>query len=129
MNARTILGLVLCLLLTGCGDSKNPLSDPTTSKADKRLLGVWTLVGNNGQVTNFHVEPAGKMFPAAMMRTTFVQHEKGKPESSGEFLVFPTALGGKTYLNVIDGKAVGFYSFVKYELNGNTLAVWWPFVE
>jgi hypothetical protein len=142
MAARTVLAL--CLILTGCGDSKNPLSDPTTSKADKRLLGVWKLVEDNGQVTNFHVVPAGEKFPAAMMRVAFVRHEKGQPESSGEFLIFPTALNGKTYLNVTDGmgkqgrsvedkrgkaEAVRFYSFIKYEVDGNTLRVWWPLVE
>ena len=48
MNARTVLGLVLCLILTGCNDSKNPLSDPTTSNPDERLVGVWRLPNGTG---------------------------------------------------------------------------------
>ena len=128
------------LFLTGCLDSKNPLSAPTTSKPDERLVGVWRLLGDGGRVTNYHVGRAGEKFPKGMMRAAFVQHEKGKPESSGEFLLFPTTLVGKTYLNVIDEKgqvddpfsedngwkpdAVESYHIFKYEVDGNKLVVW-----
>ena len=41
MKPLLLLGVVVCLLTFGCDDSKNPLSDPKTSKADERLIGVW----------------------------------------------------------------------------------------
>ena len=127
------------LLLAGCGDSKYPLSDPQTSKADNGLLGVWKLQEENGRITNYHVGPAGEKFPDSMMRVAFVQHEKGKPESSGEFLLFATALGGKTYLNVFEeqckpgklsennswnAKAADSYLIFRYQVDGDKLAVW-----
>lgn len=34
MNSRIVLGLILCLIFTGCGNSKNPIADPQTSKPD-----------------------------------------------------------------------------------------------
>ena len=54
MNVRILLGFGLCLIFTGCDDSKNPLSDPTTSKPDERLIGVWRLPNKDG-VTYYHV--------------------------------------------------------------------------
>ena len=41
MKPFAFFGLVVCFLALGCDDSKNPLSDPKTSKADERLIGVW----------------------------------------------------------------------------------------
>jgi hypothetical protein len=43
MIARILSVSALCLLLAGCDDSKNPLSDPQTSEPDERLAGVWRL--------------------------------------------------------------------------------------
>lgn len=113
------------LFLVGCGYSKNPLSDPRTSKADQRLVGVWRLPDEG----DYHVSPAGKGFPDSMMRATCVQHEKGKPKSSYEFFVFPSEIAGKTYLNIVDAKvwkpdAVDIYLLVKYQVEGDKLLVW-----
>jgi hypothetical protein len=136
MNARTIVGLALCAILTGCDDSKNPLSDPQTSKPDERLVGVWQLPDKGG-ATYYHIGHAGKPLPEGVMRVAFVRHEKGKIESPGEFLMFPTVLGEKTYLNVTDLKgqrgkrseeqvlkAGNSYYLFRYQVDGDKLAVW-----
>lgn len=139
MDARTILGFVLCLLLTGCLVSKNPLSDPQTSKPDERLVGVWRLSDEHGRFTNYHVGHAGEKFPNSMMRVAFVQHAKGEPDSSGEFLMFPSVLADKNYLNVIaatgqrdtvseekgwNADAVDCYWLFKYQVDGDKLVMW-----
>ncbi len=136
MNARTILGLVFCLILTSCDDSKNPLSDPTTSKPDNRLIGVWRLPDWD-EAAYYYVGQAGDKFPNSTMGMVFVRHEEGKVASSGEFFVFPTVLGEKTYLNVTAGteqqirhleekgwKAVDLCSILKYQVDGDKLLVW-----
>ncbi|MGO8750293.1 MAG: hypothetical protein ACLQNE_30480 [Thermoguttaceae bacterium] len=49
-----LLGVAVCLLASGCNDSKKPLSDRQTSKADERLLGVWR-ERSDDQATYYHV--------------------------------------------------------------------------
>ena len=39
MRKFAFLGVAVYLLISGCDDSKNPLSDPKTSKADEQLVG------------------------------------------------------------------------------------------
>jgi hypothetical protein len=134
---RLWLIVAAVLLLAGCGDSKNPLSDPQTSKPDERLSGVWQWTGKDGQVTYYHVGCASEKLPKGTMRVAHVQHEKGRIESPGEFLMFPTILGEKTYLNVaaVKGqqvklveekgwKAVDSYMILKYQVDGDQLSVW-----
>jgi hypothetical protein len=123
------------LLLTGCEDSKNPLSDPQTSKADERLVGMWR---DQGGVWYF-VGHAGKQFPDSVMRVVEITHKEGKVEPPEEYLIFPTVLGDKTYLNlVMDGDkgqvkrldkdgwkadAVDCYSFLKYQWDGDKMVL------
>ena len=45
----TFLFLTVCLLASGCDDTKKPLSDPNTSKADEGLVGVWKEHGEDGE--------------------------------------------------------------------------------
>ena len=42
MNVRTVLGFLLCLLLIGYDNSKNPLSDSQTAKPDEGLVVMWS---------------------------------------------------------------------------------------
>jgi hypothetical protein len=134
MIARLSLVSALCLLLTGCGDSKNPLSDPQASKPDERLVGAW-----RWDDSNFHVGHAGKKFPNSMMRVAIAKNKKGKPELSEQLLIFPSVVKHKTYLNVIDEKgyqdkfsqdkgwnaeAVDCYWILKYQVDGDKLLVW-----
>lgn len=100
MKPLFLIGVAVCLCASGC-DSKNPLSDPQTSKADERLAGVWR---DRNDDTYYHVGHAGEKFPACMMRVVSIKHNKGEVEPPGEFLIFPTVLGNKTYLNVVVGK-------------------------
>ena len=127
------------LLSGGCTDSKNPLSDPQTSKADQRLAGVWREQDEDGKVTYYHVGRVGEKLPDGMMWAVFVQHSEGEVESPGAWLIFPTILGGKTYLNVTEAspqrldrlKEKGWkpetddhYFILKYQVEGDKLVLW-----
>ena len=139
MKPLFLISVAACLFASGC-DSKNPLSDPQTSKADERLAGVWLNRGADGDV-NYHAGHAGEKFPACMMRVVGIKHNKGNVEPAGEFLIFPTALGDKTYLNVVvlgrDDKPiknlgekgwkaveVDSYTFYKYKFDGDKLLLY-----
>ena len=66
MKPLFLIGVAACLFASGC-DSKKPLSDPQTSKADERLAGVWR-DRSDGEIEYFHVGHAGEKFPSSMMR-------------------------------------------------------------
>jgi hypothetical protein len=127
------------LSLTGCDDSKNPLSDPRTAKPDERLVGVWRLPEEDGGLTYYHVGRAGDKSPKGMLQVAYVRHEKGKISSSGEFFAFPTVLGEKRYLNVAleeeprtkpsgekvwKAEQVVSYFVFKYQVEGDHLLLW-----
>jgi hypothetical protein len=137
MKSRIVLGVALCLFLVGCDDSKTPLSDPGASKPDPRLAGVWRLQGKGGQVSYYHIGFADDKLPAGVMRVVAVTHKDGKLEPPSYLLMFPTTLGGKTYLNLTSGKegevkriedkgwkAADSYLIFKYRVEGNKLLVW-----
>jgi hypothetical protein len=138
MKPLFLVGVAACLCASGC-DSKNPLSDPQTSKADERLAGVWRHRSDDGD-EYYHVGHAGEKFPPGMMRVVWIKHSKGNVEPPGECLVFPTVLGDKTYLNVAFGKDeksvkgldekgwnaadVDSYTLYKYKFDGDKLLVY-----
>ncbi len=136
--AGVILGLVVCLLACGCGDSRSPLSDPNTSKPDKRLAGIWQWRGENGEVAYFHIGQAGDKFPDSVLRVVAAKHESGKVEPPEEYLMFPTLLEEKSYMNVVvdpkqvkalnekgwDPALVETYIFLKYKVDGDKAAIW-----
>ena len=138
MKPLFLIGVAACLFASGC-DSKNPLSDPQTSKADERLAGVWLNRGGDDDVY-YHVGHAGDKFPACMMRVVGIKHSKGNVEPAGEFLIFPTILGDKTYLNVVIGRDdklvksldekgwkaadVDNYTLYRYKFEGDKLVVY-----
>jgi hypothetical protein len=139
MKPLFLICVAVCLFATGCDDSKNPLSDPNTSKADERLVGVWRNRSDDGEAY-YHIGHAGEKFPANMLRIIEIKHSKGTVEPPEEYLVFPSAIGDKTYLNaVLDGdkklvkrldekgwKAVEVdnYTFLKYQCDGDKLVVY-----
>jgi hypothetical protein len=140
MQIRTLglLAVTVAGLLAGCDDSKNPLSTPQASKPDARLGGVWRLKDADGNVTYYHVGPLGEKAPASVMRVASVTHAKdGKLQEPGEFLVFPTALGENTYLNVggdhekiklLEEKGwaadtIDSYFVFKYRIEGDSLSL------
>ena len=132
----SVLVPVVLLFAGGCDDSKKPLSDAKTSKADQRLVGVWRQATPGGTVY-YHIGQAGKQFPASVMRVVQVTQNQGSVAPPNEYLAFPTVLGDKTYLNVVwggrvkvlDAKGwnadeVDSYTFVKYRVDGDKLAMW-----
>ncbi len=131
--------MVVCLLASGCDDSKNPLSDPKTSKANERLVGVWRGPDGDGDVY-YHIGHAGEAFPVCVLRIVEINQNKGNVDPPAEYLAFPTAIGDKTYLNVVlDGDKklvkrldengwnaanVDCYTFFKYAFDGDKLVLW-----
>ena len=91
MKPLFLLSVAVCLCASGC-DSKNPLSDPQTSKADERLAGVWRDRSDDGD-TYYHVGHAGEKFPACMMRVVLIKHSKGEVEPPGDSLLFLRSSG------------------------------------
>jgi hypothetical protein len=141
MKIRLFLSMaVVCLFLSGCDDSKNPLSDPQKSKPDSRLAGVWRVRDTEGDVTYYHIGAVGDKLPRSLMRAIGVTHKKnGRIEPAGEFLIFPTPLGRNTYLNLAGGdqqhiklleekgwnpEAAGGFFLLKYAVEGDALTVW-----
>ncbi|MGA2031644.1 MAG: hypothetical protein ABSG68_05270 [Thermoguttaceae bacterium] len=125
------------LLPTGCDDSKTPLSDPKVSKADQHLVGVWRQRQEDGDAF-YHVSPAGEKFADSVMRVEVKTAGKGKEEPPEKYLIFPTVLKDKTYLNVVTNPAqikvlgekgwtadaVNCYTFFQYKLDGDKLVLW-----
>ena len=104
MKSLVFLGVAACLLASGCvPDSKSPLSDPQTSKADERLLGVWREEGNDCDMY-YHIGHAGEKFPNGVMRFVQIEHSKDAKEQWSP-AKRPSSLlrrfGGKSYLNVV----------------------------
>jgi hypothetical protein len=144
MNTRRSSSLlplaVAFLLFAGCDDSKNPLSDPQNSKPDTRLVGVWRLRGDGGEVTYYHIGPLGDKLPSSLMRVVAVTHSRnGELQPPGEMLLFPTTLGTNTYLNIAEAKeqqikpleekgwnpeVLSGFLLPKYKVVGDTLLVW-----
>jgi len=127
--------IVPCLMLLACDPPKfsNPLSNPQTAKADPRLVGIWNVVidGKHGTLTV--VPNAG-----ATVDLVFVAGDGEKGAFVIGFNAFPTALDGKTYLNMRGKRWVGSdkteldkeWLIVRYEVTRprgdttDTLALW-----
>lgn len=137
MKRLLFLGASVCLLASGCVDSENPLSDPETAKPDERLAGIWRAVEKDS-VTYYHVGQAGDQFPKGVMRMVLVAHKKGQVTTL-EFLVFPTTLGNRSYLNIlcldVKGRRESLeedhnwsvqtdYTIYQYRVDGDKLSAW-----
>jgi hypothetical protein len=132
MKPLFLIGVAVCLCASGC-DSKNPLSDPLKSKADERLAGVWR---DRSSAETIQVGHVGVKFPKGVMRISGIIKFEGK-ERPAQCLAFPTAIGNKTYLNVVLGETqiqlldkegwkadmVTSYMLLKYQLDGDKLVV------
>ncbi|MCD4727349.1 MAG: hypothetical protein K8R46_06795, partial [Pirellulales bacterium] len=106
MNPQRFLCLLsmagACLLLSSCGGSENPLSDPLKAKPDARLSGIWRMDEGGGRVEYYHVGQAGDKLPPGIMRAVWIVHNRnGTIERPVEMLVFSTTIGEKHYLNVL----------------------------
>ena len=135
-----LLVAAFSLLLTSCFDTKHPLSDPQTSKADDRLAGVWRFRGDGGEMNYYHIGHVGGKLPASVMQVVFVQHTTDGSIESDKLLIFPTTIGDKTYLNVAEAtpsllklleekgwtnEAVNAYLILRYQITGDVLTVQW----
>ncbi len=136
MKRLLFLGVSVCLLASGCFDSEKPLSDPKTAKLDERLAGIWQ-EADKDHVTYYHVGQAGDKFPKGVMRAVSITHQQGQVKTL-EFLLFPTTLGDKQYLNVVwaswlkqreefekkaDWSVVPFYNICQYHVDGDKLSL------
>ena len=129
----------VCLLLTSCIDSKDPLCKPDEAKQDTALVGVWRTDLEDGGVDYYHLAPAGDN-PSGVMRVVTVAYgKKGSLSRPGEMLAFSSDIGKDRYLNIafIEDKdldqfesagwkpeLVKGYLIIKYEVQGDTLTVW-----
>lgn len=101
-----ILAIALLLALVSCGPprSDHPLSDPSQSKLDAKLMGSWRGT-KEGDAVFFHVMEKEKgLFDAVL-----VGQDKKKGAVVLTFEGFSTELNGKRYLNLRPKKAKDDY--------------------
>lgn len=133
---------LLGLVVTACvPESKNPLSDPRQSSADRRLHGVWLQQMERGEAENYlHIgSEAERPFDVSreepepwLMRIWLIGHQgQAKKVSKPVGLrFFTTQLGDATYVNVLfppeedlkPGETQRYW-FLKYQVDGDTLGV------
>lgn len=103
MNALKYLQLVAVAILlgagsvTGCVDSKHPMSAPETAEIHDGILGVWVWKGSGVKDDEWTITPAGKGFPKGLLRITAVS--EGNQET---VIAFSTKLNNQYYLNVVN---------------------------
>jgi hypothetical protein len=130
----------VCLLLSSCVDSKNPLSDPEKAQADPQLAGVWRRATDDGATEYFHVGIAkGSILPGIMRAIGNFHGKDGKLGAPLSLLLFATSLGESRYLNVVatDEKKrehleksdlkpelVDGWLLMRYQVQGDTLEIW-----
>lgn len=129
----------ICLLIAGCDDSTVPLSDPAKASPDERLTGVWQK-SDSGTTTYYLVGHLGGKAPEAVMRVVSItKFEDGRLGEPNQFLLFPTDIAGKSYLNVglvtqeqlatiqetgWKPDLVDSYFLLRYRVEGNTVLAW-----
>lgn len=133
------VGMVVAgsVFLAGCVDSAKPLVDPQKTKPDKRLVGLWRHVGEDGQVSFYHIGQAGQEWPEGVFRVVGVSHQGGKLEPPVEMLLFPAQVGSTSYLNIAEVKpdlvekikqqgweAVQGYFIWRYQIDGERMSIW-----
>jgi hypothetical protein len=130
----------LCLSLTSCIDSQNPLCSPENAKVDAAILGIWRVKAENGDLQYYHIARAGARLPEGVLRIVVVSYAKnGSISRPGEMFAFATVIGANRYLNValVDDKDIDHfdkpgwkpnlvkgYILVKYQVNGDALMLW-----
>ncbi len=110
MIARTIgplIASVLLALTAACiPETQTFLSDRAASAPDQRLAGTWYALKDHNLLV-FHFAPAAK--PGGTMTVTWVESNfnSGKNEKGSRYLVWPTRIGQRTYLNIEQTSAPG----------------------
>lgn len=118
----TSAALAGCLLLSGCPESVQPLSDPAGAAHDPALFGVWH--GSfDGDEMYLHAGPGER----GMTRAVQIEHKKKGGIDTTQYAAFPTRLGKLGLLNVRrtdDGADFRGYMLFRYEVKGRKLTLW-----
>lgn len=122
-RALVALATLACgVLLTGCPESVQPLSDPSRASPDPALLGVWHGTFD-GDEMYLHAGPGER----GMIRAIQVEHKKKGGIETARYAAFPTRLGKLGMLNVrsLDESAdYRGYLLFRYEIKGRRLTLW-----
>ena len=128
LRSFVFLSLAFCLCgLSGCINSKHPLSDPEKATVDQELLGTWLWKPTSTRVDEWDVAKAGEGFPDGMLK---LQKTGGGAEET--FYLFSTKIGKDRYMNVAnfegptmperwDAKRVLHYELVHYQIDDGVL--------
>lgn len=112
--AKIIVAFLLCLLLPGClVQTDNFLSDRETSQVDQRLIGVWTVPGNQDETGFLFVRAAEEGGGMEVITLSLRDNEDtNNQEPDWDIATFwPTEIAGLGYLNMImeDGNLIIAY--------------------
>ena len=127
------------LLVAGCDDSTVPLTAPSQASPDERLIGVWRHAYDGG-TTYYLVGRLGGKAPESVMRVVSVTQPKGgELHQPHQMLLFPSRIGGESYLNLAGvseeqlasiresgwrSGMLGSYILLKYEVRDDAVMVW-----
>lgn len=110
--------LTLCVLLSGCLVSLQPLSSPAEAAPDPQLYGVWVAHDAGENLVYLHVGPGEK----GMTKAMWVEHGKDARIKVIEYSAFPSQLAGMTLLNVVspaDAMKPKGYDIMQYRIEDN----------
>lgn len=110
--------LALCMLLSGCLLSVQPLSNPAKAAPDPQLYGVWVAHDEGENLVYLHVGPGDK----GMTKALWVEYGKDAAFKVSHYTAFPTQLENMTLLNVIsldDHPSTKGYDIMWYHIGGN----------
>lgn len=118
--------LAVCLLLSSCVSSVNPISSPKTAKPDLALVGEWT-DQNSNQPGHSRIY----VTHTPWMRAVSLDAKGKAKNGAGETIDFFTStLGKDTFLNCLSAEKAhnepfNYYTFYRYEISeGHILHLW-----
>ncbi len=128
--AKIAVLFTACVFLSSCiPDSEKPLSDPVLSTIDKRLIGVWYFVNDDGEATYTHFAAKDSHW----MQALTVDHLREGGLRAGKdalYEFFISEIGKDRYMNFIvlpeeKSKEPPAYFFGKYEISDDgSLLIW-----
>ena len=123
-----LFSVFCCLFVSGCNESKNPLSDPNADTTDQSLVGVWAC---KKDVYTVSMPSSDENLPKGVMKCQLQQIGK----KAIYFLLIPTKIGDDRFLSVpkmnsTEAKIawkldeINRYSLFKYKIAGNTIKLY-----
>ena len=124
---------MVCLALTSCIQSNNPISTLDGARPDAKLYGIW-MAKDNDEVNYYCVSkyPKGDDVPSGLMRVVCFRIHNGEFDAD-DSPAFVTKIGEMSYLQLINtsdagcykhGKSkVSSYTLLKYRVEGSTCEV------